>query len=116
MEILDVAKKAPNSRRSRHTDTKTTEELSRFDLVYFMYIRTSDDLFIWNRTRSMLHNGHRPSAVARRLHEEFGLGVDQPSPIRDPDRDRDAIAYFSQLVVPDDAIAAPSIFDEGGRA
>ena len=61
----------------------------------------------------MLHNGHRPSAIARLLHEEFGLGIGVSADHDDPNLDREAVAFFC-LVIPDDAIGAPSIFDDHG--
>jgi hypothetical protein len=64
----------------------------------------------------MLGNGHRPSAVALRLFQDFGVQLDGSSAYEDPSRDEEVLRFFAGLVIPGDAVAPPSIFDDGGRA
>jgi hypothetical protein len=66
----------------------------------------------------MLGNGHRPSEVALRLYQDYGIKLnDLRANKPNPDRDRRAIEYFARLPIPGDAIAPPSIFDDcGGEA
>jgi hypothetical protein len=101
-------KSSPQRRRDR--------DFSSFDRSFYMYVKISSGLTIWNRARSMLHNGHRPSAVALNLFQNYGVQIDSPSVLGDASRDDDVLQYFSRLVVPDDAITVPSIFETWGRA
>jgi hypothetical protein len=105
----------PPRLQARKQSRKPSYDFSGFDRAFYMYVRTSDGSILWNRSRSMLGNGHRPSAVALRLFQDFGVELDNPSVYRDPSRDREVLAYFAGLVMPDN-IAAPSIFDDGGQA
>jgi hypothetical protein len=114
VENVGAASKSPNRALLR---CAKSNRFSNFDRAFFMYVRTDDGVVLWNRSRSMLNNGHFPSAVALRLYEDFGVRLHgRPSPIGDPGRDREMLEYFAQLVIPDDAIGTPSIFDDGGRA
>ena len=76
-----------------------------------MFVATTDGLTLWNRSLSMLENGHLPSDVALHLYQCYGVRIGSPSPEAKPDRDQAVIDYFSRLPIPADAIDPPSIFD-----
>jgi hypothetical protein len=84
-----------------------------FDRARFMYVKTAAGVTLWNRSLSMLANGHRPSAVALHLHEHFGTRLDDSGP-HDSDCDQRVLEFFARLPIPSDAIAPPSIFDDPG--
>jgi hypothetical protein len=115
VENQDLAAKPRVKQRARKSRAKRFAE---FDRSFFMFLSTDTGFKIWNRSRSMLSNGHLPSATALHLYEHFGIKLsgsqaDEP----DHDRDRRAIEYFARLPIPSDAIAPPSIFDPcGGEA
>jgi hypothetical protein len=117
----EIQERAPQkTKRSRAQTQKPLQSrrlnFSSFDRSFYMYIKTSGGLVLWNRARSMLHNGHRPSAVALRLFQDFAVQLDGPTVSDDASRDEHAIRYFAALVIPDDAVAVPSIFETWGRA
>jgi hypothetical protein len=118
VENVAQVPRAANNRAKRRGSAKKQVDFSQFDRAFFMFVRTDDGVTLWNRSRSMLGNGHRPSEVALHLYENFGIRLndfraDQPN----PDRDRRALDFFARLPIPSDAIAPPSIFDEcGGEA
>jgi hypothetical protein len=103
--------KARGSHKSR-----STVQFSDFDRARFMCVKTTAKIILWNRSLSMLANGHRPSAVALHLYEHFGVQIGEPGARPDPERDREVIEYFSKLVIPDNAVCPPTIFDDGGHA
>jgi hypothetical protein len=109
VENIDEWRKSPSRRRSKPTKQKWFED---FDRSPFMWLQTDDGRTIYNRARSMLHNGHRPSAVALNLYQNYGVKLGHPTGDSDPERDGDALYYFSSLVVPDDPTVSVSIFDE----
>jgi hypothetical protein len=118
---IEIQVRTPRrANRSRVQSPKALQarrpNFTSFDRSFYMYIRTTDGIVLWNRSRSMLHNGFRPSEVALKLYQDFGVRIGAPSPEADPARDCDVINYFSRLVIPDDAVTVPSIFDDGGRA
>jgi hypothetical protein len=112
-EGIEVARKT-KARRSNKSISRA--QFSDFDRARFMYVKTTAELILWNRSLSMLANGYRPSAVALHLYEHFGVRIGEPCPHPDPERDREVIEYFSRLVIPDDAVCPPTIFDDGGHA
>jgi hypothetical protein len=116
VENLHEAKKAQTDLAIRRRSPRDRDSYLAFDRAFYMYVRTSGGVTLWNRSRSMLNNGYRPSAVALKLYQDFGVRIGAPSPDADPERDREVIDYFASLIIPEDAVAAPSIFDEGGRA
>jgi hypothetical protein len=114
VETQEPAEQAPNRETRRRVKSGKDDKFSSFDRAFYMYVKTSDGRILWNRSRSMLNNGHRPSAIALRLRHEFGVQIESPSAYEDPSRDNEVIHFFAQLIMPEDAVAAPSIFDDHG--
>jgi hypothetical protein len=109
---------APNKKGApRLKKPKHQSDFLSFDRAFFMFVRTGG-IVLWNRSRSMLNNGHRPSEVALKLHEDFGVQLSwQCQDYDDTSQDDDLLRFFATLVIPHDAVAAPCIFDNcWGRA
>jgi hypothetical protein len=119
VENIEEAKKVPNNHAAqRRSNSRRADRFAEFDRARFMFVSTTGGITLWNRSLSMLANGHRPSAVALYLYEHFGVRVGAPSPHPDPERDQRVVAYFEKLTIPDDCPSPiPSIFDDhGGQA
>ena len=101
--------KAPPARRR----TEKPDKFAIFDHALFVSLRTAENLVLWNRSRSMLGNGHKPSQVAKTLHLAYGIAIGPTGDTVPADtRYQPALDYFARLVVPEDAPGAPSIFGE----
>lgn len=94
---------------------------SSFDApnAIFMFLRPSKDFTLWNSTSAMRRHGFRPSAVAERLHNEYGIEIYDPRRKEDEEKPYpfEAVAFFERLVVGDGVQAPSLVYDEPwGRA